>query len=200
MSFWLYMKEEKLKRVMLYWNWSRGLKKFILFFLCGICIWITIACAYENDHTPDIGTNEISQEIDEYVMKFMELYSSNALEDTKSKIIIEEEEFPSDNENGALFTKYSDLSGKNLRYKIIYYGETGNTIINYYLCENFVWISRQINHYSSWILTEGYSDILYSEIDNWIIMGETAYVMYDNGDLEEILKTQLKIPLLEEIL
>ena len=145
----------------------------------------------------DLDAMAILHEIDDYIEHFTGLYTSNTLGDTASAMIIEEQNFPSDNDNGASLTVYSDSSGKRLRYELRYYGETGNQVINYYLCEDFVWISRQSNYYSSWILTDGDSDILYSEIDNWIIVGETLYIMHDNGSLEEMEITQLEVPLPE---
>ena len=145
----------------------------------------------------DIDAIDISQEIDNYVKGFIELYTSIAFDDTMPTMIIEEKDVPDNIEDADSFMVYSDLSGKRLRYKLNYYGETGNQVINYYLCENFVWISRQSNYYSSWILTAGYSDVLYSQIDNWIIMGETVYKIQDNGELEEMEETQLEVPLPE---
>ena len=145
----------------------------------------------------DIDAMGISQEIDNYVKDFIELYTSNTFDDTMPTMIIEEKDIPDNIENVTSFIVYSDLSGKRLRYKLNYYGETGNQVINYYLCESFVWISRQSNYYSSWILTVGYSDVLYSQIDNWIIMGETVYKIHDNGELEEMEETQLEVPLPE---
>ena len=139
----------------------------------------------------------ISQEIDNYVKNFIELYTNNAFDDTMPTMIIEEKDVPDNIAEGTSFMVYSDLSGKRLRYKLNYYGEIGNQVINYYLCENFVWISRQSNYYSSWILAAGNFDVLYSEIDNWIIMGETVYKMHDNGELKEMEKTQLDVPLPE---
>ncbi len=38
-----------------------------------------------------------------------------------------------------------------------------------------------------------------SKVKNWIVMGETVYIMHDSGKLEEMDKTQLEIPLLEEV-
>ena len=143
----------------------------------------------------DLDAMAISNEIDHYIENFIDLYTSNTLGDTAPVMVIEEQNFPSDNDNGASLTVYSDLSGKRLRYELRYYGETGNQVINYYLCEDFVWISRQSNYYSSWILADGDSDILYSEIDNWVIVGETLYIMHDNGGLEETEITQLEVPL-----
>lgn len=152
---------------------------------------------YVVPHEADLDVMAISHEIDVYIESFTALYTNNTLDDTAPTMVIEEQNFPSNNDNGACLTIYSDLSGKHLRYKLTYYGETGNQVINYYLCENFVWISRQSNYYSSWILTDGYSDILYSEIDNWIVMDETVYIMHDNGELEKTEKAQLDVPLPE---
>lgn len=159
----------------------------------------TIQWAREGTASQAVDTDamDISQEIDSYVKDFIEQYTSNAFDDTMPTMIIEEKDMLDNIEDADSFIVYSNLSGKRLRYKLNYYGETGNQVINYYLCENFVWISRQSNYYSSWILTAGYSDVLYSKIDNWIIMGETVYKMHDNGELEEMEKTQLEVPLPE---
>lgn len=199
---------------------NRALKFMILFSICSATIGMC-ACAgdnpVENSNTYAVSSNEIctsvsdndaeaniqemnvSHEIDEYIKRFMGLYTSNALEDMESQLMIEEGEFSSQNENGATIIKYSDLSGNTLRYELHYYGETGNRTVNYYLCENFYWISSQMNYYSSQIFKPDYLNVLYSEMDNWIVMGETVYVMHDSGKLEEADQAQLEIPLLEEV-
>ena len=51
----------------------------------------------------------------------------------------------------------------------------------------------------SWVLTAGYSDVLYSSIENWIIFDDTVYILHDDGELEEIEEMQMEIPLIEEI-
>ena len=153
----------------------------------------------------DATSLDILHEIEEYRSHFIGLYTSNALSDEfpdlESEMIIEEHDFPSDSGEGASITVYSDLSGKKLRYELHYYGETGNNIINYYLCDNFVWVSRQYNCYSSMTLRTGYSDVLYSTIENWIITDDAVYIMHDNGELEETDKTQLEneFPMPKEI-
>ena len=151
--------------------------------------------------TDMVSLLDILREIEEYKSRFIELYTSNASEDTESEMIIAEHDFPSDNDGGASLTVYSRLSGKHLRYELNYYGEAGNSVINYYLCNNFVWLSRQNNYYSSLTLSVEYSDVLYSTIENWIITDNAAYIMHDNGGLEEIDRTQLEmeIPMPDEI-
>ena len=153
----------------------------------------------------DTESEDILREIDEYRSHFIGLYTSNALNnefpDLESGMIIEEHGFPSDSGEGASVTVYSDLSGKKLRYELHYYGETGNNVINYYLCDNFVWVSRQYNCYSSMTLRAGYSDVLYSTMENWIFTEDAVYIMHDNGELEETDKTQLEneFPMPKEI-
>lgn len=77
--------------------------------------------------------------------------------------------------------------------------ETGQCSIDYYLCKDFVLISRKNDYYSSWVLTAGYSDVLYSTIENWIIIDENTYILHSDGELEKIEKSQLEVPMLEEI-
>ena len=159
----------------------------------------------ENQGKTDAESLDILSELEEYKSRFIELYSGNALNDefpdVEPKMIIEEHDLPSDSSEGASVTIYSDLSGKQLRYELHYYGETRSIAINYYLCDNFVWISRQNNYYSSLTLSAEYSDVLYSTIENWIITDGAAYIRHDNGELEEIDRTQLEseFPMPKEI-
>ena len=156
------------------------------------------ACGKTENAELNIETMEISNEIDEYMQSFIELYTSNVFEDTKSMMKIEEKLI--DYEGGiATLIKYTDLSDKCLRYTIKLYGETMSVTINYYLCENFILVSQQDNYYSSWILAEGGFDILYSKIKNWIIISEKMYILHDDGELEEIEKEKMEVPLLDEI-
>ena len=150
----------------------------------------------------EVETNlpDIEQEIEEYRMHFIELYTSNAMEDTEDRINIEETEIDyGDNGEPATLIKYTDSSGEKLRYQLQFYGETGRSSIDYYLCKDFVLISRKNDYYSSWVLTAGYSDVLYSTVENWIVIDENVYVLHSDGELEKIEKTQLEVPTLEEI-
>lgn len=144
---------------------------------------------------------DIEQEISEYRERFIELYTSNALDDTEYQMNIEEFEIDYDGNNGEPTTliKYTDSYGEVLRYQLHFYGETMHCSIDYYLCEDFVLVSKECNYYSSWVLTAGYSDVLYSSIENWIIFEDTVYILHDDGELEEIEEMQMEIPLIEEI-
>ena len=146
-------------------------------------------------------TEDIEQEISEYRERFIELYTSNALNDTESQMNIEEFEVDYDGNNGEPVTliKYTDSYGEVLRYQLHFYGETMHCSIDYYLCRDFVWVSIERNYYSSWVLIAGYSDVLYSSIENWIIFDDTVYILHDDSELEEIEEMQMEIPLIEEI-
>lgn len=166
----------------------------LLCFISGLCL---SACGKDEaeQNLPDI-----EQEIAEYRTNFIELYTSTAVEETESRINIEEMEIDfGDNGEPATLIKYTDSSGQVLRYQLQFYGETGQCSIDYYLCKDFVLISRRNDYYSSWILTAGYSDVLYSTIENWIVIDENAYILHSDGELEEIERTQLEIPMLEEL-
>lgn len=164
----------------------------------GICM---LSCTIQTDKESDIYNIDIEQEISEYRERFIEIYTSNALDDTESQMNIEELEIDYDGNNGEPVTliKYTDSYGEALRYQLHFYGETMHCSIDYYLCRDFVLVSKECNYYSSWVLTAGYSDVLYSSIENWIIFDDTVYILHDDGELEEIEEMQLEIPLLEEI-
>ncbi len=154
----------------------------------------------ETEEAAETNLPDIEQEIEEYRMHFIELYTSNAMEETEDRINIEEMEIDyGDNGEPATLIKYTDLSGEKLRYQLQFYGETGRSSIDYYLCKDFVLISRKYDYYSSWVLTADYSDVLYSTIENWIVMDENVYFLHSDGELEKIEKTQLEAPTLEEI-
>lgn len=194
----------------------------ILFFMCIVCMGIC-ACTSGNDSKDgntvtctdneildstsgnyanlDIQTLDISREIENYIATFIQLYTSTVIEDEdiEAALVIEERKFSADNGNEVTIIKYSDLSGASLRYELHYYGETGNRTVNYYLCENFYWISNQMNYYSSWVLDPDNNNILYSQVDHWIVMDETVYSMYDSGKLEKIQEVPSEILLLQDV-
>ena len=80
----------------------------------------------------NIKKMDIQQEIDDYMTQFIELYSTNAMEDSDSSIHTEEFEAPlGDGGNVATVVKYSDCDNRCLRYRVDLYGETMYTCINY---------------------------------------------------------------------
>ncbi len=53
-------------------------------------------------------------------------------------------------------------------------------------------------YYSSWILTLGYADVLYTVVENYIIVDEALYRVYDDGTLEKTRKEEAGILLPDE--
>ena len=112
-------------------------KYLLIFAVTGLMIGLITGCGNETDATAtqgdsfveetfqwetegvmpqaaDLDAMAISHEIDDYIEHFTGLYTSNTLGDTASAMIIEEQNFTSDNDNGASLTVYSDSSGKRL--------------------------------------------------------------------------------------
>ena len=143
---------------------------------------------------------EISMEIDSYMTRFTELYTSGVMDGNDYINIEEREIYLEDGSTIATLRIYTDLENRCLRYKVNMYGETMQSILNYYFCDNFVLISRQNDYYSSWILSETVeNDILYSNINKWIIMDGVSYIWQDNGELKETDTNLIPVPSVEEI-
>ena len=158
--------------------------------------------AESETHFKAIENLDIQQEIDNYRAQFIEMYSTSAADASNPQIIIEEFEVTPDNTGSmATVVKYSDNKNRCLRYRVNLYGETMNAVINYYFCDDFVLISRQNNYYSSWTLTAGWDDVLYSEMKEWIVCGDRAYILSNDGQLAEIGKGQLEqeVPAVSEL-
>lgn len=136
---------------------------------------------------PQMFPVDIEKEIEAYQSKYIALYTSDAQGDSMAFIRTEKEEVMLDDSgNIADVKKYYDASTDEcFRYEVSLYGETMNTVINYYFCDHFIWVSRLQNHYGSWILSEQ-QNVFWSEVDNWVIEGGVTYRMYDNYELEEI--------------
>ncbi|MBD5449175.1 MAG: hypothetical protein HDR28_03250 [Lachnospiraceae bacterium] len=82
-------------------------------------------------------------------------------------------------------TVYTNDKEENVRYKIEIYGETGKSITDYYLCENFIYVNQEREYYSSQILMKNYDDILYRRTSDWIITEDKVYILQDNGKMKE---------------
>lgn len=128
---------------------------------------------------------QVAEKIEEYKDTFIGLYTTYAEGSGETAIKIETREIDSDSSEGGELFVYTDANGRELRYKLDAYGETGNAVTNYYLCDGFVWVNKETNYYSSWILKEGFSDTLYSRVENWIVMDDKTYILHNNGELEE---------------
>lgn len=153
-------------------------------------------------YTTDLEGLDISQELADYREHFIELYSTSALNASNPQIKIETyETVLQDSGIIAAVTKYSDIENHCLRYRVDLYGETMNTVINYYFCDNFIWVSKQSNYYSSWALMAGWDDILFSELTEWIVCEDKMYLLLENGQTAKITAGQFaqEVPAISEI-
>ncbi len=82
-------------------------------------------------------------------------------------------------------TAYTNDKEEDVRYKVEIYGETGKSITDYYLCENFIYVNQEREYYSSQILMKNYDDILYRRTSDWIIIEDKVYILLDNGEMKE---------------
>jgi hypothetical protein len=147
-------------------------------------------------------TVDIQQQIADYRMRFIEQYSTSALDASNPQMKIEAFEAAlGDSADMATVVKYSDTNNRCLRYRAELYGETMNVVVNYYFCDDFTWISKQSNYYSSWTATAGWDDVLYSELTEWIVCGNQTYLFSDNGQIVEIENEQLaqEVPSVSEV-
>lgn len=156
-----------------------------------------------NESACPIEFSEYERELETYRNDFIGMYSSNAMEDTepqiKSQMEIQEKEIQYDQQMADL-TAYSDLSGERLRYRVNLYGETMKVEINYYFCDAFTAVSVKDEYYSSWVLTPAYADVLYTTVDNYMIVDGTVYIVHDNDTFEKTDKEKAGILLPDEML
>lgn len=124
------------------------------------------------------------QEIESYMKAFVSMYMSEVCSGKKRIFIKSKDIYASDFDVPVELIVYTNEKEENIRYKVHIYGETGNSITNYYLCENFIYVNQQQEYYSSQILMENYNDILYSQTNDWIILKDKVYKLKDNGELK----------------
>lgn len=143
----------------------------------------------------------MEEELCEYRNKFIEMYTQNVYKDANKTMTIDESEIEfGDGEGIATLTQYFDaLSNECIRCRIDMYGETMNMVINYYFCDMHTFVSVQKNYYSSWLLTAGQQDILFSEVENWVVDNEGVYIIYENNVVEAVEKSQVEFPLPDEL-
>lgn len=159
-------------------------------------------CMQTDTSFKELENLDFQQQIADYRMRFIELYSTSALNDSNLQMKIETFEAAlNDSGDMATVVKYSDNNNRCLRYRVEMYGETRNVVINYYFCDDFAWISKQTEYYSSWTLTPGWDDVLYSELAEWIVCEDKAYSFTANNQITEIGNEQLEqeVPAVSEI-
>lgn len=165
---------------------------------CMICSAIcSMACSPPlHSSLEKIDANK-KQEIETYMQEFISMYMSEAC-DEKQKIYMKSQDIYTDNFDSPVeLTVYTNDRGEDVRYRVEIYGETGKSVTDYYLCENFIYVNREREYYSSPVLRKGYDDILYRQTDDWIIMEDDIYILQDNGDMKA--DTELPFFSIEEV-
>ena len=87
-------------------------------------------------------------------------------------------------------TVYTNEEGQDIRYTLQIYGETGNSVTDYYVCENFVYVNHEREYYSGQVLMENYNyiNVLYRHTSDWMILGDKVYKIQDNEEMQEELQ------------
>lgn len=158
---------------MLFWN--KCIK------LCLVCDMICCLSGCGETEKADIS---VEQEIEAYMEEFVSMYMSEIC-GGEQRIYIQSKDVYADNMSSPVeLIVYQNDREEDIRYTIQIYGETGNAVTDYYLCENFIYVNQTKEYYSSHILTGGYDDVLYRQTDDWIILGDEVYMLKDNGEME----------------
>lgn len=190
--------------------WNSVLKGAIIFSILGVTV-CGVGCVdkdakeseekYVEEEYKEEGFIGVEEELSEYRNKFIEMYTQNIYDETNGIMKIDEREIEfGDGDGIATLIQYFDaVSNECIRCRIDMYGETMNTVINYYFCDKHTFVSVQKNYYSSWLLTAGEQDILFSEVKNWVIDNEEIYIIHDNNVFEAVEKSQIDFPLLDEL-
>lgn len=153
---------------------------------CMICsLTCNVACSlpiYSSSEKPDITQ---TQEIEIYMKDFMSLYMSEACGGKQRLFMKSKDIYTTDFDSPIELTVYTNDKEENVRYKVEIYGETGKSITDYYLCENFIYVNQEREYYSSQILMNNYDDILYRRTSDWLIIEDKVYILQDNGEMKE---------------
>lgn len=149
-----------------------------------VCLFFCISCGLLGfTKIEKVGADE-KQEIEAYMKEFINMYTSEAC-DGKQRIFMKSKDVYAEEQGEPIeLTVYTNDQGENIRYKVQVYAETGKSEINYYLCENLIYVNQKKDYYSSWVLTANYDDVLYSQTDDWIILEDKVYTLKDNDEME----------------
>ncbi len=126
---------------------------------------------------------DIKQEIETYMDEFARMYVSEICGGDQKVFMQTKEVYADDFGEPIELTVYKNEKEEDIRYKVQLYGETGSSVTDYYLCEDFIYVNQEKNYYSSQILTPNYDDVLYRETKDWIILDDTVYELLDDGEM-----------------
>lgn len=155
--------------------WKKGIE------LCAACgmMWYFSVC----NKTEQLDIN-IRQGIESYMEAFISMYMSEAV-GGEQKIFIQSQDIDVDDFGYPVeLTVYKNDNEEDIRYQVQLYGETGNSVTDYYLCADFIYVNQEKEYYSSQIQLENENDVLYRETNDWIILDDIVYVLRDDGEVQ----------------
>lgn len=129
---------------------------------------------YESEKQTNVNSEllndrDVKEEIDNYMSQFISAYS------TPGNLKIENYDYIfSDSSEGSEIKRYSENNGNVLRFRIIYYGETGKKEDNYYLLNGYMYCTSLREFYGGSI-TQTDAEVLCRSFDDGIMIGKNLY-------------------------
>lgn len=152
----------------------------------GIGTAFAMLCSLSACNDSNINDINIKQQIEAYMEEFKSMYMSKVC-GMDQKIFIKSQDIYVDNLGYPIeLTVYKNDKGEDVRYQVQLYGETGNSVTDYYLCNGFIYVNQEKEYYSSQILVENYNDVLYRETNDWIIFEDKVYILQDDGEMQTV--------------
>lgn len=121
-----------------------------------------------------LNDRDVKKEIDNYMLQFISAYSATG------NLKIERYDYIfSDSSEGSEIKRYIENNGNVLRFRIIYYGETGKREDNYYLLNGYMYCTSLKEFYGGSI-TQTDAEVLYRTFDEGIMIGKNFYQLDTN--------------------
>lgn len=159
---------------------ANRIKSLLIVMLTLACI----GCAQQETEESQKTEIDVTQGIEAYMEEFVGMYMSEICGGDQ-KVFMQSKEVYADDFGGPIeLTVYKNDQGEDIRYQVQLYGETGSNVTDYYLCEDFIYVNQEKIYYSSRILALNYDDVLYRETTDWVILDDTVYELFDNGEME----------------
>lgn len=155
--------------------------------ICMACSIIASSSLYKGEQRLDADKK---QEIEAYMDDFVSMCMSEASAGEQRIFVKTGDIDTGDFDSPVALTVYTNEEGQDIRYTLQIYGETGNSVTDYYVCENFVYVNHEREYYSGQVLMENYNDInvLYRHTSDWMILGDKVYKIQDNEEMQEELQ------------
>ncbi|MDR3258557.1 MAG: hypothetical protein LBT51_02935 [Fusobacteriaceae bacterium] len=141
---------------------------------------LTIALLFILSISTNVYSSSISKElmdgytsqINQYMERFIVLYSDDALEGTQNLKI----ESAENSDDGLTILRYFEEEKLILRYKFFYSTENANRYIDYYIISpKLIYISDVVQVNSSEYMSSRMNDILYTNVSKYLVIDGKLY-------------------------